>query len=107
MARTKLSTGILARDRSSFNAHIDIANFSAFDQTMKVEVFDWGVDNCGTSPHRSRSAPQGVSLSLLTVFVPFSHSSLSQLLNPHTRSDSTCHRWLAAAVSGQLVELAA
>jgi hypothetical protein len=46
MAQNKiLSTGVLARDPSSFHAHVDIANIDrALSRTVTVEIFDWGVD---------------------------------------------------------------
>ncbi len=45
MAQTKLTTGILARDPASCNAHIDIANLNqSGKRTVTVESYDWGVD---------------------------------------------------------------
>jgi hypothetical protein len=59
MSRTTLSTGILARDRSSVNAHIDIANFSASERTMEVVLFDWGVDQLWEEPTPIPVTPAG------------------------------------------------
>jgi hypothetical protein len=59
MARTKLSTGILARDRSSVNAHIDIANFSASERTIEVVLSDWGVDQLWEEPTPIPVTPAG------------------------------------------------
>ena len=50
MAQTKLSTGILVRDSESSNAHIDVGNLSSVAKKVKVEVFDWGVDQLWDKP---------------------------------------------------------
>lgn len=59
MARTHLSTGILARDRSSVNVHIDVANLSAFERTIRVELYDWGVDQLWKEPIPIPVTPTG------------------------------------------------
>jgi hypothetical protein len=59
MAQTKLSTGILLRDPDSFNAHIDVGNLSSAAKKVKVEIFDWGVDQLWDKPKPVPVSPSG------------------------------------------------
>jgi len=59
MAQMTLSTGILLRDPASFNAHVDVGNFSASRQIIEVEMWDWGVDQEWDAPKQIPVSPSG------------------------------------------------
>jgi hypothetical protein len=80
----KLTTGVISRDPSSFNAHIHICNL---DKSAKikasVEVFDWGVDQMWDAPAPVSVIPSGtVSLG------PHTHHSFISLINQSTAQPS-------------------
>ena len=51
MPNKVLSTGVLIRDPSSFNANVTVVNTgAAAGQTALVEVFDWGVEQVWSKP---------------------------------------------------------
>lgn len=59
MAQVTLSTGILLRDPESFNAHVDVGNFSPSRQIVEVEMWDWGVDQEWDAPEPIPVSPSG------------------------------------------------
>ena len=59
MAQVTLSTGILARDPLSFNAHVDVGNFSPSRQMIEVQIWDWGVDQEWDAPMPIPVSPSG------------------------------------------------
>lgn len=59
MAQITLSTGILLRDPSSFNAHVDVGNFSPGRQMVEVAIWDWGVDQEWDTPKPIPVSPSG------------------------------------------------
>jgi hypothetical protein len=59
MAQIALSTGVLLRDPVSFNAHVDIGNFSSNKQMVEVEIWDWGVDQEWDTPTPIPVSPSG------------------------------------------------
>lgn len=51
MPNKVLSTGVLIRDPSSFNANVTVVNPGAtIGQTAQVEIFDWGVEQLWSKP---------------------------------------------------------
>ena len=55
-----LSTGVLVRDPASFNAHVEVVNLNPIDMhTVKVEIFDWGVDQLWNDPKPVPVNPSG------------------------------------------------
>lgn len=60
MAQTKLSTGILVRAPEAFNAHVDVGNLNqSGNRRVKVEIFDWGVDQLWDEPKPVTVDPSG------------------------------------------------
>jgi hypothetical protein len=56
----KLSTGVLVRDPTSVNAHVDVVNLDPDDsRTVTVEIFDWGVDQLWNDPKPVLVSPSG------------------------------------------------
>jgi hypothetical protein len=55
-----LSTGVLVRDPTSFNAHVEVVNLHPNDtHTVTVEIFDWGVDQVWNDPKPVPVSPSG------------------------------------------------
>ena len=51
MPNKVLSTGVLIRDPSSFNANVTVVNTgAAAGQTAQVQIFDWGVEQAWSTP---------------------------------------------------------
>lgn len=59
MAQITLTTGIMLRDPASFNAHIDVGNFSPARQMVEVVMWDWGVDQAWDTPKEIPVSPAG------------------------------------------------
>jgi hypothetical protein len=75
-----LSTGVLLREPASFNAHVEVVNLDPNDtHTVKVEIFDWGVDQVWNDPK-----PVPVSPSGSTAIGPHTNQSFIALINQST-----------------------
>lgn len=60
MGQKTLSTGVLLRSKASINAHVDVVNLSQSDKRkVKVEIFDWGVDQLWSNPKPVPVSPSG------------------------------------------------
>jgi hypothetical protein len=79
-----LSTGVLVRDPSSVNAHVDIVNIdSVLSQTATVQVLDWGVDQRWSDPTPVPVSPAGP-----VIIAPNTHQSFIALITESTAQPS-------------------
>jgi hypothetical protein len=79
-----LSTGVLVRDPSSVNAHVDIVNIdNILSQTVTVQVLDWGVDQRWSDPTPVPVSPAGP-----VIIAPNTHQSFIALITESTAQPS-------------------
>jgi hypothetical protein len=75
-----LSTGVLHRDPASSEAHVQVVNLNPIDtHTVKVEIFDWGVEQVWNDPKPVPVSPSGP-----TAIGPHTNQAFLALINQST-----------------------